>query len=53
MTRIDTAFLVLASACLIVGVCLGIYMGVKEDFQLVAVHAHVNLVGWGPWRYSA
>jgi hypothetical protein len=35
-----------ASACLIIGVCLGIYMGVNEDFQLVAVHTHVNLVGW-------
>ena len=44
--RLDIAFLVLASACLIVGVCLGIYMGVNEDFQLVAVHTHVNLVGW-------
>jgi hypothetical protein len=46
MARIDTAFLLLASACLIVGVCLGIYMGVNEDLQLVAVHTHVNLVGW-------
>ena len=36
----------LASACLIVGVGLGIYMGVREDFQLVAVHTHFNLVGW-------
>jgi catechol 2,3-dioxygenase-like lactoylglutathione lyase family enzyme len=44
--RVDIAFLMLASACLIVGVCLGIYMGVNEDFQLVAVHTHVNLVGW-------
>jgi hypothetical protein len=46
MARIDIAFLLLASACLIVGVCLGIYMGVNEDLQLVAVHTHVNLVGW-------
>ena len=44
--RLDIAFLVLASACLIVGACLGIYMGVREDFQLVAVHTHFNLVGW-------
>jgi cbb3-type cytochrome oxidase subunit 1 len=21
-------------------------MGVKEDFQFVAIHTHVNLVGW-------
>src|SRR5580692_10198230 len=46
MPRIDAAFLLIASACLIIGVCLGIYMGVNEDFQLVAVHTHVNLVGW-------
>jgi hypothetical protein len=46
MARIDTAFLLVASACLIIGVSLGIYMGVKEDLQLVAVHTHVNLVGW-------
>src|SRR5580692_11953503 len=46
MPRIDAAFLLIASACLIIGVCLGIYMGVNEDFQLVAIHTHVNLVGW-------
>jgi hypothetical protein len=46
MARIDVAFILLASACLIVGVCLGIYMGVNEDLQLVAVHTHINLVGW-------
>jgi hypothetical protein len=38
MARIDSVFLLLASACLIIGVCLGIYMGVNEDLQLVAVH---------------
>jgi hypothetical protein len=45
MVRIDIAFLLLASACLIMGVCLGIYMGVNKDLQLVAVHTHINLVG--------
>src|SRR6266436_5413237 len=45
MARIDTAFLLLASACLIIGVCLGIYMGVNEDLQLVAVHTHINPQG--------
>jgi hypothetical protein len=46
MLRIDTSFLLLAVACLIVGACLGIYMGINEDFQLAPVHAHFNLVGW-------
>jgi len=44
--RIESAFLAIAGVCLIVGAGLGIYMGIQEDFQLVAVHTHVNLVGW-------
>ena len=46
MLRIDISFLLLAVACLIVGVSLGIYMGINEDFQLSPVHAHLNVVGW-------
>lgn len=45
-TRIDTAFLLLAGLCLLAGVSLGIYMGIRHDFQLAPVHAHINLVGW-------
>jgi hypothetical protein len=30
----------------IVAVCWGIYMGATEDFTDVAVHAHLNLLGW-------
>lgn len=44
--RIDRKFLLLAIVCLLVGIAIGIYMGVREDFQLVPVHAHINLVGW-------
>jgi cbb3-type cytochrome oxidase subunit 1 len=44
--RIDVSFLVLATVLLIVGIFLGIGMGIARDFQLVPVHAHVNLVGW-------
>jgi len=46
MKRIDVYFLVLAAFALIVGVLLGITMAASHDFQLVPVHAHVNLVGW-------
>ncbi|WP_088347718.1 MULTISPECIES: cytochrome-c oxidase [Rhodomicrobium] len=46
MPRIDLSFLLLGAACLICGVCLGIYMGINQDFQLSPVHAHLNLVGW-------
>ncbi len=44
MPRIDISFLLLAIACLVVGICLGIYMGINEDFELAPVHAHLNLV---------
>ena len=46
MLRTDTAFMLVASACLIVGVSMGIGMGVAHDFQFAPVHAHLNLLGW-------
>jgi hypothetical protein len=46
MQKLDLSFLFLSAACLIVGVCLGIYMGIAHDFTLAPVHAHINLVGW-------
>ena len=44
--RIDIQFLLLGTVMLLAGVTLGIVMGVREDLQLVPVHAHTNLVGW-------
>jgi hypothetical protein len=44
--RIDIAFLLLATACLIGGVTMGIWMGIAHDFQFAPVHAHLNLLGW-------
>lgn len=46
MKRIDVYFLLLATILLICGATLGIIMGAREDFQLVPVHAHLNLAGW-------
>lgn len=46
MARIDVSFLLLAVLCLLVGLMLGIGMGITHDFQLVPVHAHLNLVGF-------
>jgi cbb3-type cytochrome oxidase subunit 1 len=46
MVRIDVAFLVLAAACLIAGVSLGIVMGILHDFRFAPVHGHLNLLGW-------
>ena len=46
MRRIDIAFLLLATCCLVVGVSMGIWMGIAHDFQFAPVHAHLNLLGW-------
>jgi hypothetical protein len=46
MKRIDVYFLLVATILLICGAVLGITMGVRQDFQLTPVHAHLNLAGW-------
>ncbi|MFL6735721.1 MAG: hypothetical protein ACJ8F4_01510 [Sphingomonas sp.] len=46
MKRVDLYFLLLATVLLICGAVLGIFMGMREDFQLAPVHAHLNLAGW-------
>jgi hypothetical protein len=46
MKRVDVYFLLLATILLVCGATLGIVMGAREDFQLVPVHAHLNLAGW-------
>jgi hypothetical protein len=41
-------FLLFTTGALFVlaGVGLGIWMGMKENFTLAPVHAHINLIGW-------
>jgi hypothetical protein len=35
------------SVCLgLIGTSLGIFMGIRQDFTLVPVHAHLNLIGF-------
>jgi len=46
MARIDIRFLLLATVCLTAGVSMGIVMGIRHDFSLAPVHAHLNLLGW-------
>lgn len=46
MRSIDRAFFILAVLMGLAGMLLGIQMGMAHDFQLVPVHAHINLVGW-------
>ncbi len=36
----------IASIYFVLGIALGIYMGVNENFTLRPVHAHFNLLGW-------
>ena len=46
MNRLDLKFLLLAAIMLTAGVTLGVVMGIRHDFSLAPVHAHINLVGW-------
>lgn len=39
-------FIKIAVLYLSVGVCLGLYMGISQNFTLVTVHVHVLLAGW-------
>ena len=36
----------IAALYFVVAVCLGTYMGAAQDFDQIAVHAHLNLLGW-------
>jgi len=46
MKRIDAVYVTIGVVYLIVGMVLGIVMGIRQDFQLAPVHAHLNLVGF-------
>ena len=37
---------VAAAVAALCGMSLGIFMGIRGDFTLVPVHAHINLLGW-------
>lgn len=39
-------FLKIAVVYLVLGACLGVYMGATEVFVLAPVHAHLLLLGW-------
>jgi uncharacterized membrane protein YoaT (DUF817 family) len=43
---LSNRFICSAVAFFVVGVVLGMYMGINQDFRLTHVHAHVNLLGW-------
>ena len=39
-------FFIIGILFALIGMGLGTYMGIKQDFQFAPVHAHINLVGW-------
>lgn len=46
LTMLSQRFIFTAVAFFVVGVALGMYMGIAQDFRFVHVHAHLNLLGW-------
>ncbi len=46
MKVIDLRYVTLGALYLVLGMMLGIVMGIRQDFQLSPVHAHINLVGF-------
>ncbi len=39
-------FMITGAVFVVIGMLLGLYMGPSQDFTLVPVHVHLNLVGW-------
>lgn len=46
MPRVSAAFFVTGGVFVLIGMIGGMWMGAHEDFRLMPVHAHLNLVGW-------
>jgi hypothetical protein len=44
--RIAYFCFIAAAVAALCGMSLGIFMGIRGDFTLVPVHAHINLLGW-------
>lgn len=42
----DRLYIVIGALYLVIGMLFGIVMGVRQDFVLAPVHAHINLVGF-------
>jgi hypothetical protein len=44
--HIDRMYVAIGALYLVIGMLLGIVMGIRQDFALAPVHAHINLVGF-------
>lgn len=39
-------FIKISVCYFVIGVCLGMYMSMTENFNYTPVHVHINLLGW-------
>jgi hypothetical protein len=46
ISKLPAFCFLLAGTTVVLGMCLGFYMGINQDFTLAPVHAHLNLLGW-------
>jgi hypothetical protein len=46
MSRMSVYFLRAAVVSALMGMGMGIFMGVTQDFSIAPAHAHLNLLGW-------
>ena len=46
MKSLPYYYIGVATLFVIVGMCVGIYMGISQDFTFAPAHAHLNLLGW-------
>jgi uncharacterized membrane protein YgdD (TMEM256/DUF423 family) len=46
MSDISSRFLRTGVTIVVIGMALGLFMATKEDFRLMPVHAHLNVIGW-------
>jgi hypothetical protein len=44
--RFDVLYITLGALYLLAGMIMGLIMGMRHDFALAPVHAHINLVGF-------
>lgn len=39
-------FIKISAVYFVIGVCIGMYMSMTEQFSFTPVHVHINLLGW-------
>jgi cbb3-type cytochrome oxidase subunit 1 len=44
--KMGVKFIKISVCYFVIGVCIGMYMSMTEQFTLTPVHVHINLLGW-------